>query len=215
MKSWILCTTFLGVAACTAGDVESEGPPWVELFDGETLDGWVTKGGRYDGDARWTVEDGVIVGRVGPGKAGGLLYTAELYDDFEIELECRIDYPFDSGVFVRMVPDGLKGAQLTLDYRPDGQVGGVYADGWLLENPDGKARFRRDAWNHVRLRCTGSPGMELEAWLNGEPLVAYRLPDADRAAYAASGRIGVQVHGGRDEGEAQAARFRAVRIRRL
>ena len=38
------------------------GEEWSELFDGRTLDGWVTKGGRYDGNARWTVEDGAIVG---------------------------------------------------------------------------------------------------------------------------------------------------------
>ena len=35
------------------------------LFDGRTLDGWITKGGRYDGNAQWTVEDGVICGREG------------------------------------------------------------------------------------------------------------------------------------------------------
>ncbi|MGB0331297.1 MAG: family 16 glycoside hydrolase, partial [Planctomycetota bacterium] len=48
---------------------------WVSLFDGKTLNGWTEKGGRYDGDADWSVEDGAIVGREAEGARGGLLYT--------------------------------------------------------------------------------------------------------------------------------------------
>ena len=54
------------------GDVHA---PRLVVADGATLNGWTTHGGRYDGNARWTVEDGAIVGRQGPNRAGGLLYT--------------------------------------------------------------------------------------------------------------------------------------------
>jgi hypothetical protein len=91
-----------------------EGPGPVQLFDGQSLRGWVTRGGRYDGNARWSVEDGCIVGRQGPGGEGGLLYTEKRYTSFEFSLEVKLDYPFDSGVFLRMAPEG-KGAQVTLD----------------------------------------------------------------------------------------------------
>src|SRR6185436_4138465 len=36
------------------------------LFDGKTLHGWVTRGGHYDGDADWSIEDHAITGRQGP-----------------------------------------------------------------------------------------------------------------------------------------------------
>jgi len=189
---------------------ESDG--WTSLFDGKSLKGWVETGGRYDGDADWSVEDGVIVGRQGANGQGGLLYTKKPYAEFELELEAMISHPFDSGVFVRMAP-ALKGAQLTLDYRDGGEVGAIYSDGFLAHNEAGKARFKKDEWNQLRLRVTGKD-MRIEAWLDGEPLVDYRLP-AGTQGYATAGLIGLQVHGDRDDPAGSAARFRKIRIKDL
>src|SRR6185436_8550251 len=97
-------------------------PGFASLFDGQSLEGWVTQGGHYDGAARWSVEDGCIVGRQGEHGEGGLLYTARRYANFELRLEVWLDHPFDSGVFVRMVPD-KKGAQVTLDRSEERRVG--------------------------------------------------------------------------------------------
>lgn len=185
---------------------------WTELFDGKSLEGWVTRGGRYDGDAVWTVEDGAIVGREGPEGQGGLLYTARQYTSFELELETWIDYPFDSGIFVRMAPEG-KGAQVTLDHRPGGQIGAIYADAFLEQNLEGEQHFRKGEWNHLRVRCTGFD-FRIEAWLNEKELVDYTLPAGTRG-YAPTGLIGLQVHGGGEEAGSKAARFRKVRIREL
>jgi hypothetical protein len=183
------------------------------LFDQRTLEGWTTRGGPYDGDARWSVEAGAITGRTGADGAGGLLYTEERFTSFELELEAFVDEPFDSGIFVRMVP-GARGLQVTLDNRPDGEIGGIYSDGWLSHNPAGKARLRQGRFNHFELRVTGF-APRVEVWLNGEPLADYRLP-MESTGFAAAGRIGLQVHdeaaSGADE---HAARFRNVRIREL
>ena len=184
------------------------------LFDGETLEGWVTRGGRYDGNARWTVEDGAIVGRQGPGKSGGLLYTERYYEDFIVSLETRIDYPFDSGVFLRMVPrGGGKGLQVTLDHRPGGEIGAIYADGFLRHNLEGAGRFRRDEWNEVVVRCVGRDA-HVTAWLNGVLLTDFRTPP-HLGGFAENGRIGLQVHGGEEVPDTQRAMFRNVRIREL
>lgn len=196
-----------GLIACVQGSVE---PGFVALFDGRTLDGWVTRGGRYDGDARWSVEDGCIVGRQGPNGEGGLLYTAQRHASFEIALEVKLDYPFDSGVFVRMAPEG-KGAQVTLDWRDDGEIGAIYSDGFLAHNETAKARFEKDAWNALEIRCTGFD-MRIEVRLNGEPITDFELP-ADSPGYAPTGLIGLQVHGARDD--QGAARFRNLRVREL
>jgi len=187
---------------------------WVNLFDGETLEGWTTKGGRYDGNAVWVVEDGVITGRVGENNAGGLIYTEGSYANFELECETKIDYPFDSGIFFRMVPrGGGKGMQVTLDYRPDGEVGALYADGFVTHNRTAKDTWRKGDWNHFRVRCTGI-GMFIEVWMNGEIITSHRIP-AKTKGYAPKGLIGLQVHGGREDPGRNAARFRHVYLREL
>ncbi|HEX6885262.1 MAG TPA: DUF1080 domain-containing protein [Planctomycetota bacterium] len=188
-------------------------PGFTSLFDGRTLAGWTERGGRYDGDADWRVEEGCIVGRQGPGGEGGLLYTEKSYTSFELRLEVWLDHPFDSGVFLRMLPPatGLKGAQVTLDWREGGEIGAIYADGFLLHNQEGAQRFRRDAWNDLRVRCTGFD-MQIEVELNGQPLTRFEQP-SDAPGFAPAGRIGLQVHG--ERGDTGAARFRSVRIREL
>jgi hypothetical protein len=187
---------------------------WIELFDGQSLEGWTTVGGRYDGHARWTIEEGAVTGRQGPGREGGLIYTAATYADFELELDLKIDWPFDSGIFLRMLPpeSGQKGLQVTIDHRDGGECGGLYADGWILHNPEGWSRFQKGEWNHFRVLCQGQP-MRVQAWLNREPLVEHVLESAE--GYAASGRIGLQVHGGEDVPLETKVQFKNVRLRPL
>lgn len=185
---------------------------WENLFDGESLSGWTTTGGRYDGSAEWSVVDGVIHGQEDENGKGGLLYTTSEYRNVEFECDAYLSHPYDSGVFVRMRPrPEPRGAQLTLDYRPTGEVGGIYSDGWLFHNPDGKAKWNKDEWNHVRVRCEGQP-MHLSMWLNGELVTDYRIPEGS-GAFSEAGKIGIQVHGGgaRDG----YARFKNLRARRL
>lgn len=185
------------------------------IFDGRSLAGWVDKGGRYDGDARWSVADGAIVGRPNAKGGGGLLYTERRYGNFLLTLEAKIDHPFDSGIFLRMLPPKEpKGAQITIDHRPGGEIGAIYSDGFLQHNADGGRLLRRDAWNRFDVRCTGGARFRIEAWLNGAPLVDYTLP-ADARGYAAAGRIGLQVHGGGSEGEGAEVRFRDLRVAEL
>lgn len=187
---------------------------WVELFDGRTLDGWTTVGGRYDGHAAWTIEDGAITGREGPNRQGGLLYTREPYQDFEFECEVKIEWPFDSGLFLRMAPEPAgKGAQVTIDYRPTGEIAAIYADGFLLHNEKVVERFKQDAWNRFRVRCEGAD-MHLQVWLNGESVVDYRLPPGS-TGYSPTGLIGIQVHGDSDSPPGTKVQFRGLRVKRL
>jgi thiamine biosynthesis lipoprotein len=207
-----------GAMLATYGDVELlvDDPEMRSLFDGRSLAGWTTKGGRYDGDARWSVEDGCIVGRVNEKGEGGLLYTERPYTSFEFECDVRLDHPFDSGVFVRMVPptQDKKGAQITLDDRKDGEIGAVYADGFLVHGePTPGKLWHRDAWNHVRVEVTGFD-FHVRAWINGGLATDYALP-AGTPGYAPTGLLGIQVHGGMGEPKESAARFKELRIREL
>lgn len=204
------CTALLTAAVVTLAPSPADG--WMELFDGETLGGWTTTGGRYDGKAVWAVEEGAITGREGPGRAGGLIYTEAPYDDFEFECQAWVDYPFDSGVFVRMRPD-QDGMQFTLDNRPGGETGALYSAGYFLHNPAGAALWKQEAWNHVRVRVAGNP-MHCEMWVNGVKTTDHRLADGTRPL-ATSGLIGLQVHGGGNAPEGARAAFKEIRVRAL
>lgn len=182
------------------------------IFDGKSLTGWVTRGGRYDGNAKWTVEDGALVGRQNDKREGGLIYTERPYTEFVLTLECKLDWPFDSGIFLRMAPNG-KGAQVTLDYREGGEIGAIYSDGFLQHNPDGIKLWKKGEWNKLEVRSTGDD-MHIVVKLNDAPLVDFTLP-AGSEGYAQTGLIGLQVHGERDDPAANACRFRNISITQL
>jgi len=189
-------------------------PGWEPLFDGRTLEGWTERGGRYDGDADWSVEDGCLVGRVGAGGRGGLLYTERELASCAVQLEVRIDAPFDSGLFLRMAPEG-RGVQVTLDDCPGGEIAALFSDGFLLHRNE-REPWREGEWNHLEVRCTGM-GIRTEVWLNGRLVADHRVSDDAAAApgFAPRGRIGLQVHGGRDDPPENAVRFRRVLVRDL
>lgn len=184
----------------------------VRLFDGATLAGWTTRGGRYDGAARWTVEDGAITGRVGPNGEGGLIYTTRSYTCFDLEFDCRMDHPFDSGVFVRMLPpeSAEKGLQVTLDHRPGGEIAAIYADGFLEHNTEAEKHFEKDAWNRVRVRVTGFDP-RVQVWINGRPVTDHRLP-ANTPGFASRGLIGLQVHGADADAASRKVQFKNVSL---
>src|SRR5690606_27210285 len=113
---------------------------FISLFDGETLEGW----SRHEDlpeeqpGGKWEVVDGAIVGDQDPPGHGGFLVTDGEYGEFELALETRLDYPVDSGVFLRVGPDG-KSHQVTLDYRENGDIGAIYlpwTQGGVQANPD-------------------------------------------------------------------------------
>jgi len=203
---------------CGIGNVEQlivEDARFTPLFDGRTLDGWRTSGGRYDGDARWTVEDGCLVGRSGDNNAGGLIYTESPYTHFALDLDVKIAQPFDSGVFLRMLPreqGDLKGVQITLDDVPGGEIGAVYADGFLHHNKTARHHWNLDGWNHVEVRCTGFD-FRLQVYLNGHFITDYTLPEGS-PGYAQDGSIGLQVHPGVGSASGEVL-FRRIGIRPL
>jgi hypothetical protein len=133
----------------------------------------------------------------------------------------RASWPFDSGIFARMRPpaSGQRGVQLTLDVREGGEVGAIYADGFLAHQPDGVRLWKRDRWNRLLVRVTGFDP-RVEAWLNGEPLADWNAsPDGaapEGVPFAFAGLVGLQVHDVSEGADAGAAvRFRNLRLREL
>jgi hypothetical protein len=81
--------------------------------------------------ARWTVEDGAVVGRQDPPGCGygGYLLSDEDFGDFELVVEAKPDWPADTGIMIRRRPDSWAGLQILVDHRRSGSIGGFFGNG--------------------------------------------------------------------------------------
>lgn len=199
----------------------SEGAPeqaFIPLFDGKTLQGWHRHenlpGDRVGG--KWEVVDGAIVGDQDPPGHGGFLVTDEAYRDYVLKLETRLDYPVDSGIFLRVGETG-KSHQVTLDHRPDGTIAAIYMaylQGFVAESPAGSEHFEADAWNDVTVRIEGEPA-HIQVWLNGTKVTDFQHTPETSEGAPSTGAIGLQVHPGDSYEAGNKVRFRNIRIRPL
>lgn len=189
------------------------GGKWQTLFDGKTLAGWERKAVHGGNGGLWNVERGLLVGNQESDHKGGLLGTAALYQNCEVELEFLADYPCDSGLFLRTTPTG-DAYQITIDNRDGGTIGDLYvpSSGFAAQNPAGKAGYKPGKWNRLRAEVVGQPA-HVRAWLNDKPTVDFQ--DTQNRLNA-PGYIGLQVHGGPGSwADNSRIRFRKVRVRSL
>lgn len=217
--------------AATGGGEEG----FVPLFDGESIEDWVQRGGK----AEYKAEDGMIVGTAVANTPNSFLCTPREYGDFVLELEFKGDEGLNSGVMIRAqardekykaegvgadgkaweasIPAGrVHGYQVEIDHRPERRwSGGIYDEarrGWIhdLDGDDLKSAreaFRFGEWNHYRIECHGS---SIRTWVNGVP-AADLTDEAD-----ASGFIGLQVHGVYSSDDAgKQVRWRNIKIKEL
>ncbi len=68
----------------------------INLFDGISLEGWQNFGG-----GKFYVEDGTIVGEAAPDLPNSFLATETMYEDFELEVEFKVDPLLNSGIQIR------------------------------------------------------------------------------------------------------------------
>ena len=193
---------------------EAEENGFVPLFDGKTLDGWEQKGGK----AKYTVEDGCIVGTSVPNTSNSFLCTKKHYSDFILELEFKVDPGLNSGVQVRS--NSLKeyrngqvhGYQVEIDPSSRAWTGGIYDEGrrgWLFTLKDNEAArkaFKPNDWNKLRVECRGE---RIKTWVNGVP--AADLTDS----MTRSGFIALQVHGVGSRQDPLSVRWRNIRLKDL
>src|SRR5689334_21646995 len=70
---------------------------WKPLFNGKDLKGWK----QLNGKARYTVENGEIVGTTVMGEPNSFLATEQDYGDFVLEFDYKVDSTMNSGVQFR------------------------------------------------------------------------------------------------------------------
>jgi hypothetical protein len=115
---------------------QKEKTPWVDLFDGQTLNGWTIKGGQ----ANYDIKEGAIVGTSVPNSTNTFLTTDKMYGDFILELDYIVDSTMNSGIQIRSnsfpnYMDGrVHGYQIEIDPSNRAWSAGIYDEarrGWF------------------------------------------------------------------------------------
>ncbi len=187
----LIASTFALAAVAFAQGREAGETPWVQLFNGKDLNGWVPIGHE-----KWTVEDGTIHG-VAVTKEYGYLQTENTYKDFELSLRFRCEASGNSGVFfhTRFKPgtaDVSQGLQFEIDQTLNHHTAGIYGDGrgWVVwPAPENETVVHQNDWNDYLLRVVGN---RYVARLNGVLMVDF----TDPSPKSFDGFIALQLHSG-------------------
>jgi len=161
---------------------------YTKLFNGKDLTGWETSG-----DAKWVVQNGLLIGTQGVNNAPGDLFTTASFDDFEAVVTYRAEWPCNSGVWFRYQGPNKAYQADILEYKnPEAYSGTLYCPGklFLARNLD-KALETRDGWNTIKIRAESD---HLQIWLNDKQVGDVHDATTD------SGKIGFQVHPGAEFG---------------
>jgi hypothetical protein len=222
MNRALTCFAFAIILSChcAAGD-------WINLSDGDSLDGWKKLGG----DATYAVQDGVITGTTGAGK--NTFLSRGPYADFELEFDVRCDAELNSGVQIRShqyaqdtpqesKPNRIReqgevyGYQCEITSKTNGEngcAGNFWDEGrrtrWLdltVNAEEKQAIYQPGQWNHFRVIARGN---RIRSFVNSVPVADF-TDDRD-----ASGFIGLQVHSIKKGAGPYSVSWKNVRIREL
>ncbi len=212
MKAKMLIMSLLSISLSFISCQKDDG--FRELFNGKNLDGWKILNGTAD----FKVENGIIVGTSKINTPNTFLATEEIFSDFILEYEAKIDPSLNAGVQIRSLStpdykDGrVHGYQVELDPSKRSWTGGIFDEarsGWLYNlesNLKGKDAFKGGEWNKFRVEAIGN---HIRVWLNG-------VQTADLIdEKTASGFIALQVHGigEKQEKDGKVILYRNIKIK--
>ncbi len=197
------------------------------LFDGKSLAGWKQHGGK----AKYTVEDGAVVGRSVPNTDNSFLCTDKEYGDFVLELEFKVHPELNSGVQIRSqvfeeakeidvegktkkIPaDRVHGYQVEIDPSERSFSGAIYDEARrgrfladLKDNEAARKAFKQGDWNKFRIECRGE---RIKTWINDVPAVDVK------DSVTPKGVIALQVHGVGKREDPLDVHWRNIRIQEL
>ncbi|MEM7790118.1 MAG: DUF1080 domain-containing protein [Verrucomicrobiota bacterium] len=188
----------------------SEG--FVDLYNGENLDGWVQRGAKNIYEAK---ED-VIVGTYVPPNGNSYLCTVrDDFGDFIFTVEFKWLLQGNSGIQFRskvVGKGGVQGPQVELEEaaRKKGWTGGVYAQGlggffyplWLEAHEDARQAVKFDDWNRVTIHAKGDT---VKTWVNGVPCAHFKNSEF------LTGYFALQVHKAKEG----LIHFRNIKVKEL
>jgi hypothetical protein len=162
----LMLFTFPAIAADNELTSREKADGWVLLFDGKTLDGWMTSGGKA---SKTPVEDGAI----NPHKSGHyMMVHKEPWENYVLALDFKISKGCNSGIFIRthsLTPRpgkdvGFNGIEIAID---DTKTAGLHDTGAVydLVKPAKNAMKPAGEWNHIVITSNRN---RIEVELNGE-----------------------------------------------
>ena len=198
---------------------------WTILFDGQSVTGM--RGYKMDSFPwdSWVIKEGTL--KTIPGSKGVDIISTDIYKDFELELEWKLQSGGNSGIFYFATEDGNFIWQSAPEMQvldntahPD-RMRKVTSAGALYDliAPKNEVVKPLGQFNQVKII---SKDNHIEHWLNGQKLLEYeygseemkaligqsKFKDMPYFAKASSGRIGLQG----DHGEVW---YKNIRIRKL
>ncbi len=212
-----ICLAFLSFCAMTdpvMGQTSSNDEGWEMLFNGKDFTGFE----QLNGKAKYTVEDGMMVGTTVTNQPNSFMATKEKYGDFILECDVLVDSTMNSGIQIRSLSEAsynngrVHGYQVEIDPSDRKWSGGIYDEarrGWLYPldiNPWGQTAFKNGQWNHYRVEAIGN---SIRTWINGIPC-ADLVDDMTHEGF-----IAFQVHSiGKDESRAgEQIKWKNIRIK--
>ena len=207
-----LSLTFLFILIISGIVTAQDG--WTNLFNGKDFSGWK----QLNGEAKYEVVDGVIVGTTVLNTPNSFLCTEKNYSDFVFEVELLVEPNMNSGIQFRSESKPefnngrVHGYQCEVDPSDRAWSAGIYDEarrGWLypLElNPEAQTALKMGEWNKYRIECIGN---SIRTWLNGVAC-SHVIDDM-----TPEGFIALQVHGigNNKEKEGQQIKWRNIRIK--
>jgi len=188
---------------------------WNYLID-DNLSNWEIK----EGNADFTVKDGIITGTSILKSPSTYLGTKINYKDFILEFEVNVSSGLNSGVQFRSLKsdnprNSVYGYQLELEAdKPERNrlwSGGIYDQSRrsiflypLSVNPIAKSAFKPNEWNFVRIEAIGN---SIRSWING--IQCSNLVDDT----STDGFIALQIHSiGKQSLEGKTVKWKNIRI---
>ena len=218
MKSFILvafaafflvCSDHRACAADNQLTEQEKKEGWILLFDGKSLDGWMTSAGK---PSQRPVEEDSI----NPHRSGHYMLVHEKkWGDFILSLDFKLSKGCNSGIFIRtssLTPRpgkdvGFNGIEVALDDTTSAgfvDTGAIYD----LSRPVKNAMKPAGEWNRIEITCKGPI---IEVVLNGEKVnrvdldqftEPYKRPDGTPHKFDVAykdhprvGYLGFQDHG--------------------
>ncbi len=185
---------------------------WTNLFNGRDLTGWK----QLNGQAKYTVSNGEIIGTTVSGEPNSFLATDKNYKDFILELEFKLDAEMNSGIQFRSESKAdyqngrVHGYQFEIDPSSRAWTGGIYDEArrdWLYTldfNPAAKTAYKAGQWNKCRIECIGN---SMRTFVNGIA-TAHVFDDM-----TSEGFIALQVHAiGKNDEPGKQIRWKNIRI---
>ena len=204
---------------------------WILLFNGKNSEGWRGYNRASFPEKGWRVRNGMLT--VAEGGGGGDIITTDVYEDFILKLEWRVEEGGNSGIFYAALeqpeePIYWSAPEIQIldnQNHPDatrGQNGNRQATSlYDLIPAEPQNANPHGQWNRIQIVVRNN-GAHVEHWMNGEKVVEYeRWTDAwyemirnskfaphPEFGAAHQGYIGLQDHGDRVD-------FRNIKIKEL